>query len=84
MGIWLFGISLLVGCSAAVPNEIVNAPSEQVSTQLETKYEAPLIAVSKDEKMKLYALNEAQNELTGVTLDIDGKRKNFDWTIPDT
>jgi len=49
MGIWLFGIPLLVGCSAAVPNEIVNAPSEQVSTQLESKYEAPLIAVSKDE-----------------------------------
>ena len=81
MWLWLLGISLLAGCSVTVPNETVNTPAEQVSSQLEIQHEAPLIAVSEDEKVKLFARNEAQNELTEVTLDIDGKRKNFDWTI---
>ncbi|MFJ7372580.1 hypothetical protein ACIQV0_04340 [Lysinibacillus capsici] len=84
MWLWLLGISLLAGCSVTVPNETVNTPAEQVSSQLEIQHEAPLIAVSDDEKVRLFARNEAQNEITEVTLDIDGKRKNFDWTIPDT
>ena len=84
MWLWLLGISLLAGCSVTVPNETVNTPAEQVSSQLEIQHEAPLIAVSDDEKVKLFARNEAQNEITEVTLDISGKRKNFDWTIPDT
>lgn len=84
MWLWLLGISLLAGCSVTVPNDTVNTPAEQVSSQLEIQHEAPLIAVSEDEKVRLFARNEAQNEITEVTLDIDGKRKNFDWTIPDT
>jgi len=82
MWLWLLGISLLAGCSVTAPNETVIPPAEQVSSQLDIQ--APLIAVSDDEKVKLFARNEAQNEITEVTLDIDGKRKNFDWTIPET
>ncbi|MGE7926243.1 hypothetical protein [Lysinibacillus xylanilyticus] len=83
----LLSIFALSGCSLdkskSVTQETVKPSSEQV-TQSEQKNSTKLIESSDDGKVKLYALNEAKNEIKGVILDINDKQKNFDWEIPNT
>lgn len=84
----LLSIFALSGCgldkSKTVTQETVKDANEQVTTQSEQNNDTKLIGASDDEKVKLYALNEAKNEIKSVTLDINGKQKSFDWEIPDT
>ena len=84
----LLSIFTLSGCdldkSTTSTQETVKVSSEQGTTQSEQKNGAKLLGASDDEKVKIYASNEAKNEIKGVVLDINGKQKNFDWEIPDT
>ncbi|AIQ12303.1 hypothetical protein PDUR_10510 [Paenibacillus durus] len=60
------------------------SPSNQVTAQPEQETHAKLIEASENEKVKLYAIKETKNVIEGVTLDIDGSQKDFDWEIADT
>ena len=83
----LLSIFTLSGCGdkpATAAEEKVEASTNQVAKQSEKQNDAKLIEASDDKKVKLYALNEENNEIKSVVLDIDGKQKNFDWEIPNT
>ncbi|MBG9453118.1 hypothetical protein ABE61_03325 [Lysinibacillus sphaericus] len=81
----LLSIFTLSGCSLdKSTTSTVKASGEQETTQSEQQNNAKLIEASDDKKVKLYALNEENNEIKSVVLDIDGEQKNFDWEIPNT
>ncbi|OPA72905.1 hypothetical protein BVG16_31530 [Paenibacillus selenitireducens] len=43
-----------------------------------------LIEASENEEVRLYAVNETDDEVHGVTVEINGSQKNFDWNILNT
>ncbi|MDN4604888.1 hypothetical protein P5G61_26925 [Paenibacillus sp. F6_3S_P_1C] len=83
----LLSVVLLGGCQTeslgAVQQERVESPTKQVSTkpEQETNSKLKLIGSSEDEKVKLYAVKETEDAIERVTLDINGRAKDFDWSI---
>lgn len=84
----LLSAFLLSGCGSDDSGNITqgsgNSPSKQVTTQPEQETNAKLIEASENKEVKLYAVNETDGEVQGVTVDINGKQKEFDWKIADT
>ncbi|MGF7046891.1 hypothetical protein J2T13_001393 [Paenibacillus sp. DS2015] len=84
----LLSAVLLSGCgsdkSGIVTQGVGESPSKQVTTQPEQETNAKLIEASENKEVKLYAVNETDGEVQGVTVDVNGKRKEFDWKIADT
>ncbi|KQY79619.1 hypothetical protein ASD24_20005 [Paenibacillus sp. Root52] len=63
--------------------------AEESSNELEMVQQQPevepkFIASSEDERVKLYAIQESKGEIEGVTVDIEGRQQNFDWSVPNT
>ncbi|KWX87005.1 hypothetical protein AMQ83_15690, partial [Paenibacillus riograndensis] len=76
----VLSVVLLSGCGsdkpATVKEGVSESPSKQVSTQLGQDTDAKLLASSEDEKVKFYTKTD------GVTLDINGNKKDFSWNVP--
>ncbi|WP_018752614.1 hypothetical protein [Paenibacillus sanguinis] len=78
----VLSVVLLSGCGsdkpATVKEGVSESPSKQVSTQLgqATDAKLKLLASSEDEKVKFYTNTD------GVTLDINGNKKDFSWNVP--
>ncbi|WP_367620548.1 hypothetical protein [Paenibacillus sp. 11B] len=83
----LLSAVLLAGCQTeslgTVHQERGESPTKQVSTkpEQETNSKLKLIGSSEDEQVKLYAVKETQDAIERVTLDINGRAKDFDWSI---
>jgi hypothetical protein len=82
----LLSVVLLGGCQTeslgAVQQERVESPTKQVTKpEQETNSKLKLIGSSEDEKVKLYAVKETEDAIERVTLDINGRAKDFDWSI---
>jgi hypothetical protein len=82
----LLSVVLLGGCQTeslgAVQQERVDSPAKQVTKpEQETNSKLKLIGSSEDEQVKLYAVKETQDAIERVTLDINGRVKDFDWSI---
>ncbi|MGQ3478028.1 hypothetical protein [Paenibacillus sp. TY11] len=82
----LLGVVLLSGCGSdkSVTQGSGESPSKQVTTQPEQETNAKLIEASENEEVKLYAVNETDGEVHGVTVEINGSQKEFDWNILNT
>lgn len=67
----------------AVHLEQVVSPTKQVTTkpEQETNSKLKLIGSSEDEQVKLYANKATEDATERVTLDINGRTKDFDWSI---
>lgn len=82
----LLSAVLLSGCGtdklATVTQGSGESPNKQVTTQPEQETDAKLIKASKNEEVKLYAAKETKNGAKGVTLNINGSQKDFDWKYP--
>lgn len=82
----LLSIVLLSGCGPERPATDAQSPGEspskQVTTQPEQETGARLIMASKNGEVKLYAAKETKNGTKGVTLNINGSQKEFDWNYP--
>lgn len=84
----LLSVFLLSGCDgsdkpATVTQGSGDFPNKQVTTQPEQETDAKRIEASENKEVKLYAINEAKNVIEGVTLNINGSQKDFDWKIID-
>ncbi|PIH59305.1 hypothetical protein [Paenibacillus sp. LK1] len=83
----LLSVVLFGGCQTeslgAVHLEQVVSPTKQVTTkpEQETNSKLKLIGSSEDEQVKLYAIKETEDAIESVTLDINGRTKDFDWSI---
>lgn len=83
----LLSAVLFGGCQTeslgAVHLEQVVSPTKQVTTkpEQETNSKLKLIGSSEDEQVKLYAIIETEDAIERVTLDINGRTKDFDWSI---
>ncbi|MHA7583257.1 hypothetical protein ACX12E_23185 [Paenibacillus vandeheii] len=83
----LLSAVLLAGCQTeslgTVHQERGESPTKQVSTKTEqeTNSKLKLIGSSEDEQVKLYAVKETEDAIERVTLDINGRAKDFDWSI---
>lgn len=83
----LLSAVLLAGCQTeslgTVHQERGESPTKQVSTkpEQETNSKLKLIGSSEDEQVKLYAVKETEDAIERVTLDINGRAKDFDWSI---
>lgn len=82
----LLSVVLLGGCQTeslgAVQQERVESPTKQITKpEQETNSKLKLIGSSEDEKVKLYAVKETEDAIERVTLDINGRAKDFDWSI---
>lgn len=83
----LLSAVLLGGCQSeslvSVQQERVESPTKRVTTkpEQETNSKLKLIGSSEDEKVKLYAVKETEDAIERVTLDINGRATDFDWSI---
>lgn len=86
--VMLLSAVLLSGCGSNKPETVTQGSgdfsNEQVTTQPEEGFEfnEKLIQSSDDDKVKLFAINEKDSEFQGTILEINGKKKDFDWTFP--
>ncbi|MFE6078278.1 hypothetical protein ACFVQB_27865 [Paenibacillus sp. NPDC057886] len=84
----LLSVFLLSGCGSDKQEPVTQNSSEpasqQVTSQSEENSSGALIEATKDEKVKLYANKEMDKVIEGVTLDVNGSKKDFDWKIPDS
>ncbi|HBU83990.1 MAG TPA: hypothetical protein DEF35_20455 [Paenibacillus sp.] len=83
----LLSVVLLGGCQyeslGAVHQERGESPTKRVTTkpEQESNSKLKLIGSSEDEKVKLYAVKETEDAIERVTLDINGRATDFDWSI---
>ncbi|MDR9743830.1 hypothetical protein P4H27_05335 [Paenibacillus taichungensis] len=83
----LLSVVLFGGCQTeslgAVHLEQVVSPTKQVTTkpEQETNSKLKLFGSSEDEQVKLYANKATEDAIERVTLDINGRTKDFDWSI---
>ncbi|MFE6074963.1 hypothetical protein ACFVQB_10855 [Paenibacillus sp. NPDC057886] len=83
----LLSAVLFGGCQSdslvSVLQERVESPTKQVITkpEHETNSKLKLIGSSEDEQVKLYAIKETEDAIERVTLDMNGRTKDFDWSI---
>ncbi|SDL16027.1 hypothetical protein SAMN05428961_104111 [Paenibacillus sp. OK060] len=83
----LLSAVLFGGCQSdslvSIQQERVVSPIMQVTKKpkQETNSKLKLIGSSKDEQVKLYAIKETKDAIERVTLDINGRAKDFDWSI---
>lgn len=90
----ILGLLMLVsavGLSGCASNKLATdlkqadeSSTKHVMAQQQPEVGAKFIAASEDERVKLYAIEESQGEVEGVTVDMDGKQQDFDWSIPNT
>ncbi|ASA25302.1 hypothetical protein [Paenibacillus donghaensis] len=86
----LVGSVLLSGCgpdkSAPVSQGSMSQPSSvQINAQNDNaESNMNLVVASEDQKVKLYANKEEGKGFNGVTLDVNGVTKEFDWTFTST
>ncbi|MDR6724373.1 hypothetical protein J2W91_002841 [Paenibacillus amylolyticus] len=86
--VMLLSVVLLSGCGSDKSETNTQGSGDssiiQVTTQLEqgSDLNEKLIQSSDDDKVKLFAINEKDNEFQGTTLELNGKTKDFDWTFP--
>lgn len=82
----LLSTILLSGCGSDKPETVTqgieNSSGIQVTTQPEQGSDIQQIHSSNDDKVKLFAIKEKDYEVQGTTLEINGKKKDFDWTFP--
>ncbi|WP_425607856.1 hypothetical protein [Paenibacillus amylolyticus] len=80
--------ALLSGCESDKPAMVMQntgeSSSKQVTAQPEKENDLKIIKASQNEEVKLYSIKETKNGIEGVTLNISGSQKDFDWKIPDT
>ncbi|WP_310143967.1 hypothetical protein [Paenibacillus amylolyticus] len=86
--VMLLSAVLFSGCGLD-KDETVRQPmddsfSKQIKTHAEqgSELNEKLILSSDKDKVKLFAINEKDNEVQGITLEINGKKKDFNWTFP--
>ncbi|RAW16170.1 hypothetical protein DC345_11910 [Paenibacillus taichungensis] len=76
----VLSVVLLSGCGSdkptANPQDSGESPSKQVTTQPVHSMNEKLLGSSEDEKVKFY------KQTDGVTLDINGNKKEFSWNVP--
>ncbi|WP_405154540.1 hypothetical protein [Paenibacillus sp. FSL K6-0108] len=76
----VLSVVLLSGCGSdkptALPQGSGESPSKQVTTQPVHGTDEKLLGSSEDEKVKFY------KQTDGVTLDINGNKKDFSWNVP--
>ncbi|WP_433748789.1 hypothetical protein [Paenibacillus amylolyticus] len=77
----LLCIVFLSGCGgsgnpASVMQGSGESPSKQVTTQPVQDTDAKLLGSSEDERVKFYTKTD------GVTLDVNGNKKDFSWNVP--
>lgn len=83
----LLSAVLFGGCQSdslvSIQQERVVSPTKRVTTkpEQETNSKLKLIGSSEDEQVKLYAIIETEDAIERVTLDINGRTKDFDWSI---
>lgn len=84
----LLSVVLLSGCGSDKPATVTEgpgeSPSKQVTTQPQQETNAKLIEASKNEEVKLYAVNKIDGDVHGVKVEINGSQKEFDWNILNT
>ncbi|RCX20530.1 hypothetical protein DFP94_103261 [Fontibacillus phaseoli] len=81
LGVLMFlSVILLSGCGSDKPETVSQvtgeSPGKQVTTQPVQDTDAKLLGSSEDEKVKFYTKTD------GVTLDINGNKKDFSWNVP--
>lgn len=85
---FVLGAIMLSGCSSQevvpIAPEPEESPSKHVSMQLEQEKHDEWIAASADGQVKLYAKKDTGHAIEGVTLEINGVQKEWDWQIPNT
>lgn len=85
---FMLGAIMLSGCgsqeAAPIAPKPEESPSKRVSVQLEQEIHNEWIAASADGQVKLYAKKETEHAIEGVTLEINGVQKEWDWHIPNT
>ncbi|MBP2113885.1 MULTISPECIES: hypothetical protein [Paenibacillus] len=76
----VLSVVLLSGCGSDKPATVNNgsgeSPSKQVMTQPVQDKDVKLLGSSEDEKVKFYTKTD------GITLDINGNKKDYPWNIP--
>jgi hypothetical protein len=83
----LLSAVLFGGCQSdslvSIQQERVVSPTMQVTKKpkQETNSKLKLIGSSEDEQVKLYANIETEDAIERVTLDINWRTKDFDWSI---
>ncbi|MGW7163040.1 hypothetical protein [Paenibacillus taichungensis] len=83
----LLSAVLFGGCQSdslvSIQQERVVSPTKQVTTkpEQETNSKLKLFGSSEDEQVKLYANKATEDAIERVTLDINGRTKDFDWSI---
>ncbi|CAM3316611.1 hypothetical protein HP548_28180 [Paenibacillus taichungensis] len=83
----LLSAVLFGGCQSdslvSIQQEQVVSPTMQVTKKpkQETNSKLKLIGPSEDGQVKLYANKETEDAIERVTLDINGRTKDFDWSI---
>ncbi|WP_128100136.1 hypothetical protein [Paenibacillus sp. DCT19] len=86
--VMLLSAVLLSGCGSDKLETDTQGAGDSSSTQVTTQPEQgsdlnkKLIQSSDDNKVKLFAINEKDNEVQGTTLELNGKTKDFNWTFP--
>ncbi|MEJ3719972.1 hypothetical protein WGM54_18450 [Paenibacillus polymyxa] len=86
--VMLLSAVLLSGCGSDKPATVTQgaseSPSKQVTTQPEQEINTKLIEASKNEEVKLYAVNKIDGDVHGVKVEINGNQREFDWNILNT
>lgn len=83
-------VILLSGCGSAkeeIHTQNKSEPASQpvtIASQPEKNFSGERIEMTKDEKVKLYASKQTDHMIEGVTLDVNGVFKEFNWKIPNT
>lgn len=84
--ILLSSVVLISACSSdntdSKTQEVSNSSGDTIPTQQEQKNIGELLNVSENEEVKLYVSEEDEEGYMGVTLEINGNQKGFDWDIP--